>query len=621
MARTEIASQAWGVVLTDSSPGRFLRPAKDQTVTITNLDGSPATTWSAVTGGTSSTASLLTNSDGEIPRYIEGGTYLLSVGDEPGRRVDAVSGSVETSVPLNVTQSPYSALPGVTADCYTGFQAAVDAANANYTAGNGPTEVYVPPGTYTFDLHADPGGHTIAAMFFMRSGVTLRMAEGAILKLKDGAVLPGGMTQGHLVSCYKPYATANVDQKDRVRVFGGTIDGNSDNQTLDAGVPRVAHGLFFGSGTSMVAMLVKVRRLRGTTNFPPGETMHFEANHCSGFAFISCEADGSGATDTASGFSADDSFDGEWNGCKAHDLSHGQGFTSWQCANLRYVGGAAWSCPGGAGLNVERADGVTITGGNYGGRSPLIGNGDPEFATWPSGQVSLPNATGIALRGCSDVTIQGAVGDYNATNGLVIAGNRGVTRTATVTSGSSTLTAAAGGAWKAGEPIAGAGIPALTYVGVYSSGAATITLVDSTGAAVLATATATGVVLSRPCVNVTAFGGEFLFTVAGQSANVYVERTGDFAGACDQYADADHHHHHRRRRRQPPARPRRDHPRRHPAPQVPAPGRARQPRRRRTGHARGHRAVRHDDPQNPARPVRLDPRPRTHRPSFLRRRR
>jgi hypothetical protein len=177
---------------------------------------------------------------------------------------------------------------------------------------------------------------------------------------------------------------------------------------------------------------------------------------------------------------------------------------------------------------------VTITGGHYGGRSPLIGNGDPEFATWPSGQVSLPNATGIALRGCSDVTIQGAAGNYNTANGLVIAGNRGVTRTATVTSGSSTLTVAAGGVWKAGEPIGGPGIPAGTFVGVYNSGAATITLVDSAGAAVLATASAAGVTLSRPCVNVTVFGGEFLYTVAGQTANVYVEKVGDTATSCDQ---------------------------------------------------------------------------------------
>lgn len=91
MARVELSSQAWGWV-TDPG-GNGLAGAS---VTLKNLDGTNATHWSAITGGTSSTLALTTNSDGTLPRFIEGGAYTMTVAGVT-RRVDAVPGSVGAS--------------------------------------------------------------------------------------------------------------------------------------------------------------------------------------------------------------------------------------------------------------------------------------------------------------------------------------------------------------------------------------------------------------------------------------------------------------------------------------------------------------------------------------------
>lgn len=88
MSRVEMATQGWGWVA--DGKGNALA---GQAVGLTAIDGSPALHWDAVTGGTSSTVALVTNTDGTLPRFIEEGSYLLSVQGAAVRRVEAVSGS------------------------------------------------------------------------------------------------------------------------------------------------------------------------------------------------------------------------------------------------------------------------------------------------------------------------------------------------------------------------------------------------------------------------------------------------------------------------------------------------------------------------------------------------
>src|SRR5690349_24424371 len=87
MARVEIASQAWGWLADISGNGQ-----PGVSVQIKKTDGNPATHYSAITGGSSATSALTTNSDGTIPRFIDEGSYDLTAGGIT-RRVEAVAGA------------------------------------------------------------------------------------------------------------------------------------------------------------------------------------------------------------------------------------------------------------------------------------------------------------------------------------------------------------------------------------------------------------------------------------------------------------------------------------------------------------------------------------------------
>src|SRR5690349_25179788 len=87
MARVEIASQAWGWLADISGNGQ-----PGVSVQIKKTDGTDATHYSAITGGSSATSALTTNSDGTIPRFIDEGSYDLTAGGIT-RRVEAVAGA------------------------------------------------------------------------------------------------------------------------------------------------------------------------------------------------------------------------------------------------------------------------------------------------------------------------------------------------------------------------------------------------------------------------------------------------------------------------------------------------------------------------------------------------
>lgn len=131
MARVEIATQGWGWVADSSGNG-----LGGQTVTIKHTDGSNATHWSAITGGSSSTGTITTASNGTIGRYIEEGSYDVTVGSDT-HRVEAVSGSSVWNV------RAFGAVGDGSTNDTTAINAAIDAASA---AGGGA--VLMPAATY-----------------------------------------------------------------------------------------------------------------------------------------------------------------------------------------------------------------------------------------------------------------------------------------------------------------------------------------------------------------------------------------------------------------------------------------------------------------------------------------
>lgn len=95
MARVEIGAQEFGSIIRNG------QPVPNATVQIATLAGPAATHWSAVTGGSSSTANLSTDVDGVVglggaARFVDEGTYNLTSGGTT-RRVEAVSGATLVS--------------------------------------------------------------------------------------------------------------------------------------------------------------------------------------------------------------------------------------------------------------------------------------------------------------------------------------------------------------------------------------------------------------------------------------------------------------------------------------------------------------------------------------------
>jgi hypothetical protein len=135
MARVEIASQAWGVLIDATG-----RPLAAQSATLRNLDGTNATIWTAVTGGTSNTTALSSDSLGGLgqsaaTRYVEEGTYTLTIGSTT-HRVEATGGGA-----LSVNLGHYGLVNG------GNIATALTAAQSDI--GSNAATISVPAGAYT----------------------------------------------------------------------------------------------------------------------------------------------------------------------------------------------------------------------------------------------------------------------------------------------------------------------------------------------------------------------------------------------------------------------------------------------------------------------------------------
>lgn len=179
MARVEVGAQEFGTIIRNG------QPVPNATVQIATLAGPAATHWSAVTGGTSSTANLSTDVDGVVglagaPRFVDEGTYTLTSGGTT-RRVEAVSGatlvSAESGIAARLTEN--------TEDYYgtwytrgnapgsIGFAGTPTAAPAT-TVGSGGVTLPLTNGTVpitdTAQLSANGGSFTLGGHVIVYSG-------------------------------------------------------------------------------------------------------------------------------------------------------------------------------------------------------------------------------------------------------------------------------------------------------------------------------------------------------------------------------------------------------------------------------------------------------------------
>jgi hypothetical protein len=195
MARVEVKSQANGVVL-DSNGNAVVNAS----IAIKNLDGTAATHYSAKTGGTSSTANVVTGADGTIPRFVETGSYNIQV-TPPG-------GSV-TTFPLEAVNADQ--VVGASAASWQGVQeeganlttrGRINFIGAGVTAAddsaNGRTNVTIPGGGGGGTGHTiqDEGSAlaTRTGLNFTGAGVT---ATDDVGNNRTNVTIPG--TTGHTI--------------------------------------------------------------------------------------------------------------------------------------------------------------------------------------------------------------------------------------------------------------------------------------------------------------------------------------------------------------------------------------------------------------------------------------
>lgn len=290
------------------------------------------------------------------------------------------------------------------------IQAKIDAADA---AGGGT--VVCPPGEYALsliDFGAESPYYALALM--MRSNVTLRCAPGAVLKLANNASLPSGFSvlEAAIIGCEDLGPGLS---NENIRIEDVVLDGNANNQSA---VTAYA-GISIFETTDAWVVNCKVKNFYGLGSSAPNETFHFDAVNARDVHFVECEADGSGATDTAAGFSANNSFSVNWTGCAAHDMAHSMGFTAWQSASLRWSGCHAYACSVQAGFNVERSEGIVYVGCASGGRSASVASGPSSTIL---ADTEFGNEYGFQVQGCSNVVYAGCAATYN-TYGLRIAAN------------------------------------------------------------------------------------------------------------------------------------------------------------------------------------------------------
>lgn len=184
MSRVQLDALAWGWVADVHGEAQA-----GVSVSLANLDGSAATHYSAVTGGTSSTATLTTKADGTLtldgtnPRFVESGSYTMTAGGQ-SRRVEASSGLAERGIPLSALNYLTTAYTARDSSVIIDLAAAVADMEATGRALYFPGDLYCTPAAKNVVLNSATTSYTYR---FFGDGIHSRI------------YLPSGMADGDFV--------------------------------------------------------------------------------------------------------------------------------------------------------------------------------------------------------------------------------------------------------------------------------------------------------------------------------------------------------------------------------------------------------------------------------------
>lgn len=185
--------------------------------------------------------------------------------------------------------------------------------------------------TYNLEVNSHPNDNKFKVCLWIYKHIRLKgMGFNTVLKLQKNAP-----NQSRVIMNYELDGT-NVG----VKLEDFTVDGNSANQstTTDRHV-----GILLTRTHNAVHNNVKVKNVKGTSsgnngpNGTVGEGMHFETQLGSDTEYNNCIVDSDDDGVTSTGFSNDVSDGVVYNNCLARGMKLGNGFTTYNSKNIRYM--------------------------------------------------------------------------------------------------------------------------------------------------------------------------------------------------------------------------------------------------------------------------------------------
>ena len=307
----------------------------------------------------------------------------------------------EVGASLSGTFVKYAPAPSG-GDDQAAIQTVLDAASPGDT-------VMLHPGTYLVNLAAHPVTATYSCALAIPSGVRLVGAGmgATTIKLIANQTLGVSNTNGPAIIYNRTLTGGDED----IWIQDLTVDGNGANQTL------LQNGIIFVRTRGGGCTRVRVKNVKGTTNFPPNETMHFDTQLGMDTSYTDCEAVGTAGTQ-GSGFSCNRATLVRYTGCTARGMSAGMGFTNWASQLVSHVNCYAYENYSN-GFNSEEGQDVSYTGCHAGGE--IAAGGDYYVAGTSLGNTG----SGFAINGTKNAVLTSCVSRKNQTGISLVEGTNG----------------------------------------------------------------------------------------------------------------------------------------------------------------------------------------------------
>jgi hypothetical protein len=297
---------------------------------------------------------------------------------------------------------------GATGDGTTDDTTSIEAASLALSAAGGG-DLYFPPGTYIVHFFAIPSWPTDYAAVICRAGCTIVGAGIGASTIKLKANEPSYASAGIV-------RNADMDGGDEVvGIADITVDGNGANETT------LYQGVDWRRVRGARNNRVRVKNVRGTASFPPGETFHFNAFGSAEIFYADCEVIGTAGTH-GSGFATNYCVNVTRVNCVGHGMTAGMGFADYRSRGILNVNCISQR-NGAHGFNAEFCEDLVWVACRAGGRAAEGAGNYP----WGADQVLGNTSSGFTVNGTTRVQLIGCLSERNGDNGLSVVVSGGIT--------------------------------------------------------------------------------------------------------------------------------------------------------------------------------------------------